>query len=178
MDMISDTLFDKKPYAILLDIFMSFRLVFGSMFFYRFRREAFYYFIVGNIGIFLALFGWYWLSTHMMAPDHYIGVGLFCSGTIVYSFILLRLSRYINAPPRPAHDILEWMLITTTFMIGIVFLSLWISSNKMSYVPEHLTYIFHLLFYMFFMSYNTPNPFKVITCFDDVNIPEQCTSLV
>jgi len=178
MEMISDTLFDKKPYAILLDIFMTFRFVFGSMFFYRYRMESFRFFIIGNIGIIIGLFGWYWLSTHMTSPEHSVGVALFCVGTVLYSFVCLRLANTSREHSHAIYDILEWLLITTTILLGIIFIALWISSNKISYLPEHLAYIFHLLFYMVFMAYHTPSPFKVVMCFNDSMIPEQCASLV
>ena len=179
MDMISDTLFDKKPYAILLDIFMTFRFIFGAMYFYRFVRETLQLFVIGNIGIIVGLFGWFWLSTHMDSINHPIGVGCFCSGTILYSFICLRLAAKSREHSYfVIYDTLEWFLITTTILLGLLFISLWISSDKISYLPEHLAYIFHLLFYMVFMAYHTPNPFKVVSCFTDSIIPEQCASLV
>lgn len=91
---------------------------------------------------------------------HISGVAAFCFGTILYSLALIRLARILYKSHRHIHDIMDITLLLGSLICVFAFSSLWFDHDADAYIPEHMAYIFFLLFFTSFIVFHPPD----LTC--------------
>lgn len=179
--MISDTLFARGDYATMLTVTLVIRLLGGLLFLMRYRQDHAGWVTGGIMGECLTLVGWYWLVLHTDNANHFTGVGIFCVGSLLYSSVFIRLAWISHWHLRNLHQALMIFLLSSTVVLVISFVSIWADEQEKgehegtvdgggypglkAYIVEHAAYITHLLFYLGFFSFHSPNPnFSPLLC--------------
>jgi hypothetical protein len=143
--MITDQLFASPDYRVLLTIFLAARLTLVIIYVtdaYRNRSHQNPWLIPGFLGPSVAFAGWCWLITHKEDTSHITGVAIFCVGTFIYSAALIRLAHMLY----PGHKICV-----------VIFSIMYFDDEVDAFIPEHMAYIFFLLFYTIFFVNYPPN---------------------
>lgn len=170
--MISDTLFSRGEYATILTVTLAARLLGGVLFLMRYMSDKPWWTTLGLGGECLALMGWYWLVLHKDTGNHFAGVGTFCIGSFLYSLVFIRLGAISHKHLRLLHQWLMGFLLLTTVGLVVGFVASWAIEEKngqhndkpreefarKAYIVEHAAYVSHLLFYLGFFSFHSPNP--------------------
>ena len=181
--MISDTLFTRGEYATVLTVTLAARLLGGVLFLMRYMRDRPWWTTMGIMGECLTLMGWYWLVLHKDNGNHFAGVGLFCLGSLLYSMVFIRLGAISHKHLRLLHQWLMGFLLIATIGLVVAFVAIWAMEEKKgqhdkpspksdnyyeilaqeeasrkAYIVEHAAYVTHLLFYLGFFSFHSPNP--------------------
>jgi hypothetical protein len=166
-NMITDTLFSRGEYAAVLTVTLAVRLLGGVLFLMRYMHEYSCWMFLGVIGECMTLMGWYWLVLNKDTVNHFGGVGFFCLGSLVYSSVFIRLGWISHWHLRNLHQALMVFLIVSTAVLVVAFVSLWTMEQNQggrgnvplrAYIVEHAAYITHILFYLGFFSFHSPNP--------------------
>jgi hypothetical protein len=118
--------------------------------------------------------------THRVKFDHFFGVGLFVAGSALYSISLLHFAAIFELEKRLAlvRWCLQLFLIISSFGLMLAFVILWMleegigkhgeqvgdqgDDTQIAYLVEHIAYISHLLFYVIFFLFHTPNPLREV----------------
>lgn len=160
--MISDILVADDTYNAVISTLLSFRLIVCILFFIRYyiqnKLEDISYIQVGLIGVLLAAIGWTWLVTHTDSENHNLGVGIFCVGSFVYSFILLRIAKLGDPGYAHIYTSVEILLFVASGVLVITYITSWALNDPSDYISEHMAYVAHLLFFILFFLYHTPDP--------------------
>jgi hypothetical protein len=109
-----------------------------------------------------------WLVLHKDTPNHFLGVGLFCGGSSLYSISFLLLAGRTHQHLRALHNALLAFLLLSTCALALAFIVLWrdeeakgqhtaSGGSQNAYIVEHVAYITHVLFYATFFLYHTPD---------------------
>lgn len=192
---ISETLFTRPEYTTVLSVMLGARLTGGLLFLLRFRYKWGQAEIVGLVGILLTIIGWAVLAIRRDTSGHFLGVGLFCIGSFVYStaFIRLAATHARDATRELVRTVLEAFLLMSTIALFISFVALWVIEEHRStreasqgYIVEHAAYLTHLLFYTVFFLYHSPDPEKVYCSnrgadrsdYDEDEVPMVCRPLI
>jgi phosphatidylserine synthase len=182
--MISDILVEDSTYNAVVSALLGFRFVICVLYFVRYyyqgRLEDTSYIQVGFIGVLLAAIGWTWLVTHSDSDNHYLGVGIFCVGSFVYSFVLLRLAHSEDPQYHHIYTIMEILLVVVSGVLVISYITAWALKDPSDYISEHMAYVAHLLFFLLFFAFHTPDPtvpFETAPRYQH-NIPEQLDYLL
>lgn len=175
---ISDSLFTKPEYAVVLSCTLAARLLGVVLYFFRYRTASCAWIVPGCIGVSLALFGWVWLVVHKDNMEHFTGVFVFCLGSFVYSIVLLRLCEESHPHLSQLHFGLEVFLFLASGVLVLLFVIVWFNEemndkhktktytstaityedpNQYAYIIEHCAYITFLLFYAGFFLFHTPD---------------------
>ena len=170
---ISDTLFAHPEYKAVLTVLLMLRLLGSTLFLLRFRNQQPDMEVAGVMGIMLAGAGWMLLIFVPEMPGHFIGVGVFCVGSFLYSLALIRLA---STNPNDRQELetlragLEWFLLLAVLALVIAFVSLWLEEQadeagtyhaarvRKAFIVEHAAYLTHLAFYAVFFLYHSPDP--------------------
>lgn len=168
---ISDTLFEHNEYRIVLTVLLAFRLTGATLFLARFRFKSPEMEFAGFAGIISALIGWAVLIMHHDNVGHFSGVGVFCAGSFLYSIALVRLAATNpndKAELERVRTVLESFLILAVVVLVIAFVALWMEEQdaaeahdahvRQAYIVEHCAYLAHLVFYIVFFLYHSPDP--------------------
>jgi hypothetical protein len=117
---------------------------------------------------------------HRVNIDHFSGVALFVAGSALYSVSLLHFAGIYEYEKQLA--VLRWclqlFLVISTFSLMLAFVVLWILEEgsgkhgqevgdrgddaQIAFLVEHVAYISHLLFYVLFFMFHTPNPMREV----------------
>ncbi len=106
---------------------------------------------------------------------HFIGVGFFCLGSVVYSLAFVRLAATTEERLEMVHAVMEAFLLLSVAALVVSFVSLWAEEERdgkhsgglnsrqvqNAYIVEHTAYIVHLVFYASFFLYHTPDIEKI-----------------
>jgi hypothetical protein len=108
--------------------------------------------------------------------DHFFGVALFTLGSSLYSLSLLRLAGIFEKQLACLRWGLEIFLVLSTAGLMLAFVILWAmeegsgqhvkhmgeyeENSQTAYIVEHAAYMSHLVFYVTFFSFHTPNPLE------------------
>lgn len=172
--MISDTLFSRGEYATILTVTLAARLLGGVLFLMRYMSEKPWWTAMGLGAECLTLMGWCWLVLHQDTGNHFAGVGAFCLGSLLYSMVFIRLGAISHKHLRLLHQMLMGFLLVATIGLVVSFVAVWAIEEKngqhfkesrsysepsrKAYIVEHAAYVTHLLFYLGFFSFHSPNP--------------------
>jgi hypothetical protein len=160
--MISDILVEDKAYNSMVSVFLALRFVVCLLFFVRYyyqgQLQDVSYIQIGFIGVLLAAIGWTWLVTHSDSNNHYLGVGIFCVGSFTYSFVLLKLAQTEDPQYHHIYTTMEVLLLVTSGILVISYMTAWSLNDPSDYISEHMAYVAHLLFFILFFAFHTPDP--------------------
>jgi hypothetical protein len=108
--------------------------------------------------------------------NHFTGVFLFCAGSAAYSIAFIILAGMTHKHLAQVHQGLGIFLFVSSGLLLLAFVGLWVweendgrhlkhagesdDSFQTAYILEHCAYIVHLLFYMTFFLFHTPDPLK------------------
>lgn len=173
-NMISDTLFERGEYATILTVTLAARLLGGLLFMLGYMSEKPWWTAMGLAGECLTLLGWGWLVVHQDMGNHFAGVGAFCLGSLLYSMVFIRLGAMSHKHLRLLHQWLMVFLLVATTALVVSFVAVWaieerdgqhardsngyIAPSRKAYIVEHAAYVAHLLFYLGFFVFHSPNP--------------------
>ncbi len=117
--------------------------------------------------------GWGWLVLHKENTQHFIGVGIFCGGSFLYSVSLVRLAATSEDGKEILHACLDGLLLLCAVVLVIFFVFLWFEEERdgrhtamgegepqSAYIIEHAAYIAQVCFYALFFLYHSPDPDK------------------
>jgi hypothetical protein len=168
--MISDTLFVRGEYATILTVTLTARLLGGVLFLMRYMSAKPWWTAMGLGSECLALLGWCWLVLHQDMGNHFAGVGVFCLGSLLYSMAYIRLGAISHKHLRLLHQWLMGFLLLSTSGLVVAFVAVWAVEerngqhgqgwrpDRKAYIVEHAAYVAHLLFYIGFFAFHSPNP--------------------
>ena len=122
------------------------------------------------------LFRRLWLVLHKNNMDHFFGVTLFTVGSSLYSLALLRLAGIFEKQLAFLRWCMEIFLMVSTAALMLAFVIIWAmeesdgrhvkhmgeleGSGRTAYIVEHAAYMSHLVFYVTFFLFHTPNPLE------------------
>lgn len=109
-----------------------------------------------------------WLVLHKDNTNHFLGVGLFCVGSSLYSISFVLLAGRTHQHLRAVHNALLAFLLLSTCALALAFILLWrdeeakgqhsaSGGSQNAYIVEHVAYITHVLFYATFFLYHSPD---------------------
>jgi hypothetical protein len=118
-----------------------------------------------------------WLVLHREIVSHFSGVVVFCVGSTLYSFSLLRLAGQREKKLEKVHLALEIFLFVSAAALVFSFGFVWAMEEtrgdhvahmgeqeeeprQTAYILEHLAYLAFLLFYSTFFLFHTPDPLE------------------
>jgi heme/copper-type cytochrome/quinol oxidase subunit 2 len=164
---ISDTLFSRGEYAVVLTVTLSIRLLCGVIFLTRYIHRHPTLMTLGICMEGVALIGWLVLVINKDMPTHFLGVGIFCLTSFVYSCVFLVLGSSSHKHLHALHQWLMIFLLVTTGVLVVSFVAIWAveentgqhasnSTERKAYIVEHAAYISHILLYLGFFSFHKP----------------------
>ena len=170
---ISDTIFTDTGYKVVLTFLLASRLLGGGLFLLRFRFKHRLWEWAGYAGMAAAFGGWWYLVENKENFHHFIGVGVFCLGSFTYSLAFVRLAGTSEDGKELLHAIMELFLLLGVVVLVVSFVLLWFEEEndgrhssagsyktQTAYIVEHTAYVVHLVFYMLFFLYHSPDPNK------------------
>lgn len=118
-----------------------------------------------------------WLASHRDNINHFIGVGLFCLGSSMYSIAFLWLAGQTHKHLWRIHQGLGAFLFVSTVGQVLAFVILWVleeesgkhmahigdsnngngDSTQKAYIVEHSAYMTQILFYATFILFHSPD---------------------
>ena len=120
-----------------------------------------------------------WLASHRDNTNHFVGVGLFCMGSSMYSIAFLWLAGQTHKHLWKIHQGLASFLFVSSVAQVFAFMVLWIledtsgqhmphigdskdgvsgdNNTQTAYIVEHSAYMTQLLFYATFILFHSPD---------------------
>jgi hypothetical protein len=129
-----------------------------------------------------------YLIVHQDSFNHFMGVAIFCAGSVLYSVAILFLARHTHVHLRDVHNALLAFLLVTTCALVVAFAITWHDEENRgvhtpnggspnAYIIEHVAYITHVLFFGVFFLFHSPDPYKEPRVFSSATQDEEMVFL-